>query len=91
MAFAIINMVAFQEYQEYNKLPNCISGTTQRLLGLEIQVDDYHKSDRTKCACVCVCVCVCVYLLLWLHEFKYSLTHRYETYYSPSLLHRKIS
>jgi len=29
IAFAIIIRVAVKEYQEYNNLPNCISGTTQ--------------------------------------------------------------
>jgi len=49
MPFAIINRVALQENQEYNnKLPNCVSGTTKRLVALQIQVDDYRKSDRKK-------------------------------------------
>jgi hypothetical protein len=47
MPSAIINSVALQENQEYNnKLPNCVSGTTNRLVALKTQVDDYPKSDR---------------------------------------------
>jgi len=30
IGFVIIIRVALQEYSEYNKLPNCVSGTTQR-------------------------------------------------------------
>lgn len=54
MPFAIINRVALQENQEYNnKLPNCVSGTTKRLVALQIQVDDYRKSDRKMLLILC--------------------------------------
>ena len=50
MPSAIINRVALQEYQEYNnKLPNFVTGTTKHLVALQIQVNDYRKSDRKKC------------------------------------------